>query len=480
MPIHHFLLLFLSSQFLAACGENAVFINRQDEKISSTAANADGFALHSANPRVNPDLFSVTGEGVFDPKQYSSTWGYCGSYREGNTHLAASCSNGGLAPKILGIPGSRYIEFANIGNPTASGNDRTELALGTMIPFDRTYYVSFDFRMPSSSSVNSNFLYAMQFWQCAPLSPIAGVRILSRNIMNFMVRHQNNPSATTVGQFTMSLDKWYSIVMGVQPNPAGNGKIEVWVDGSKIVDQRLPFGSNTKGHCLDNSGAPNMSHRVKFGIYKGSEAGVFNTNFDNVTGGFSTFLNPIPTSKPSAPSASVGKCIIKGAAGVTRFKENVSFDKCQKTCDEFKTAHPYRSCEFGEKVFLKTSATPQPTATPAPKKDEEDKRKKDEEDKKKAEEDKKKADEAAAKKKAEDDARKKAEEDKKKADEAAAKKKAEDDARKKAEEDKKKADEAAKKKAEEDKKKKAEEDKKKKDEEDKRKKDEEDKKKKKK
>jgi hypothetical protein len=290
-----------ASLVLVGCGEEVARLKNHPSALNhSQGSPLTQFDLNG-NPVARAEFFRVTGEGqVESPEKCSLSIGAGGNYREGSIFLSGKCQNQVFPPVILGSAGSRYVQFSTNGSLSTAGNDRVEFA-GPMIPFDKTISVSFDFKLPSSNPVHHTMFYALQVWQCSPLSPIAGMRVLPGNVVDFMVRHQNNPSGTSLGQFRMNPDVWYSFAMAVKPNPSGNGRMEVWANGVKIVDRSVPFGSNIAGSCEGNAGVPNASARVKFGIYKGAEAAVFRTFFDNVFAGTSGFgSGSQPVSQPSA------------------------------------------------------------------------------------------------------------------------------------------------------------------------------------
>jgi hypothetical protein len=129
----------------------------------------------------------------------------------------------------------------------------------------------------------------MQFWQCSPLSPIAGVRVDrgSSHGINFMTRHDNHPRGVITHRFTMEKDKWHSFVIAINPDPGGDGSFAVWVDGEDLGAWLGAFGSDKTGACNSHEGTPPQHHRLKFGIYKGNEPKIFRTHVANLRVGSS-------------------------------------------------------------------------------------------------------------------------------------------------------------------------------------------------
>lgn len=226
---------------------------------------------------------AVTGEGTIQhPERCDSRIHRGGNYQEGATRLMGKCEGSVEPPRIRAEAGNRYLEFRT-GGRTARGNDRVELALGPYRPFARTTYIGFRLRLPARAPVTHQGFYPLQLWQCAPLSPIAGVRVDrgSSHAINFMTRHRNRDAAVAA-RVRLTPGRWHAFVIAARPDPHGAGQFDVWADGRPIARWRGPYGSGDPGACQGVPGSPPQHYRLKFGIYKGNEPHRFVTHFDDL------------------------------------------------------------------------------------------------------------------------------------------------------------------------------------------------------
>ena len=231
----------------------------------------------------------VTGEGeILKPELCEPEINRGGNYQEGETYLMGKCERSVYPPVIKGEPGARYLEFSTAGEKVDGGNDRVELAYGPYFPFGETTYVGFQMRIPADSAVTNGMFYPLQFWQCAPLSPRAGIRVDrgTSHSINFMTRHDNTGGGST-HRFTMEKDQWHSFVIAINPDPGGDGLFRVWIDGEDQGAWTGAFGSDREDACRGQDGVPEQRHRLKFGIYKSNEPKVFKTHFTNMRVGSS-------------------------------------------------------------------------------------------------------------------------------------------------------------------------------------------------
>jgi hypothetical protein len=246
-------------------------------------------AAHSKNKkqkyRVDKNLIvNVTGRGdVLSPDQCSPTIGAGGNYVEDSTSLSGKCERGGISPVIAKEGKNKYLEFKTNG-VAIPGNDRTELARTSYFNFGRTTYISYKVRIPSTSPVHprGKMYYALQLWQCSPLSPIAGMRISegTSHDVNFVVRHNNSVTPVT-HRYSLKPDTWHQFLIVTNPNSTGEGSFQVIADGNDLGTWKGSYGSET-AKCSGNVNTPPQMYRVKWGIYKSNDPGkVFTLHYDD-------------------------------------------------------------------------------------------------------------------------------------------------------------------------------------------------------
>jgi hypothetical protein len=240
-------------------------------------------ALVLAAPVAAKELVTVTGDGsIQSPAQCSPSIGSGGNYVEGSLRLSGKCERGGTAPRIATEGGNRYLVFTTSGAKGA-GNDRTELAHPPMLPFGRTYTISFRFRMPAGAPVHrtGQMFYPLQIWQCSPLSPIAGMRLMqgTSHRLDFMVRSQNS-SAPVIARQSLVPGQWRQIELTLRPARDSSGSLVVRVDGKRIGIYRGAYGADPR-MCRSPGGS--NAWRMKFGIYKSNNPGArYEVHFDDV------------------------------------------------------------------------------------------------------------------------------------------------------------------------------------------------------
>lgn len=228
---------------------------------------------------------AVDGNGKIEkPGHCSPTIGSGSNYIQGKIRLAAKCENGGDRPRLGKDPdGNRYLSFVS-NRATAKTNTRTELAYLPYLPFDKPTTIRFRLRIPQGSPVNpaGQMQYIGQLWQCAPLSPIAGMRLVpgTSHVVDFPVRLQN--SATPVlARTALKPGQWHRVELVAQPslNPA-RGRMRITVDGKVLADWKGAYGSSPS-RCQGPSNS--TGYRVKFGIYRSaSQVSGFRVDFDDL------------------------------------------------------------------------------------------------------------------------------------------------------------------------------------------------------
>lgn len=230
-------------------------------------------------------VVQVDGSGRIEkPSHCSPKIGSGANYIQGKTRLAAKCENGGDRPRLAkDTDGNKYLSFAS-NKATASNNTRTELAYLPYLPFDQATTIRFRLRIPNGSPINppGQMQYIAQLWQCSPLSPLAGIRLVpgTSHVVDFPVRLQN--SATPVlARATLAPGRWHSVELIAQPslNPAV-GRMRISVDGKAVADWRGAYGSSPS-RC--QSPASSSGYRVKFGIYRSATiTDGFRVDFDDL------------------------------------------------------------------------------------------------------------------------------------------------------------------------------------------------------
>jgi len=229
------------------------------------------------------------GSEITSSQACSDKIGRGGNLVEGSDYYLGKCEGSGLSPQINGKAQGRYLEFSNNHNYKGGIKTRSELALTEeYFPFNERKYIGFKIQIPHGVSSTDDFFYLMQFWQCSPASPIAGIRVSrgdgnSHNI-NFMTR--NDSSSKTLGYYSLTPGAWHSVIIMIDPSSRsryGKGEMKVWIDqNGKALTYEGNIGYNNLGTCEKNKYPP-QHYRLKFGIYKGDEPGrKFNVRYDDI------------------------------------------------------------------------------------------------------------------------------------------------------------------------------------------------------
>ncbi|NMH60196.1 heparin lyase I family protein [Alteromonas ponticola] len=198
-----------------------------------------------------------------------------GDLVEGKLQLRGKCDGAGVSPDIrVDQQGEQFIYFETNPDYNKKGRTRTELALTReWFEFKKPVYMGFKIKVPEDSDVTNEFYYLMQWWQCAPNSPIAGIRMdrgTSHNI-NFMTRGDTRSASTA--KFELKPGEWHSFVVKGIVDPSGKeSEFSVWhsPDTAPIVS-KAAYGFQTKA-CKGTNDIP-QRFRLKFGVYKATEPG---------------------------------------------------------------------------------------------------------------------------------------------------------------------------------------------------------------
>ena len=230
-------------------------------------------ALFGTQPPLAQELVNATGNGtVQNPSLCSPTIGAGGNYTEGKLYLAGKCENGVVSPRIANEVNNKFLVFETSG-AIGSGNDRAELAYTPMLPFNKTHTVRFRFRIPKGAPIHRSgqMFYAIQAWQCSPLSPIAGMRLVqgtSHNV-DFIIRSENSRTPVIARQRLIP-GQWHQIELVMRPARNATGSLIVRIDGKQIGNYQGAYGSDPQ-RCRPLR--TSESWRAKFGIYKSNNPG---------------------------------------------------------------------------------------------------------------------------------------------------------------------------------------------------------------
>ena len=239
----------------------------------------------SHGPLQENTIYSITAESsepekatIEKPLKCSPKIGRGGNLREKGKHYKGKCEGSGLSPEIGGThKKQRYLLFKTLaGDMNLKGITRSELAITSKyFPFDEKIYVGFRIMIPEGVAVTNQFFYVMQMWQCAGLSPIAGVRLDrgSSHTIEFMTRGDSRSSSMM--RIKMEPSVWYSFIIKLRVDPEGKkSEFQVWSDKSESKATSLkPYGFKVR-ECSNNPGKIAPQHfRLKFGIYKGNGVG---------------------------------------------------------------------------------------------------------------------------------------------------------------------------------------------------------------
>ena len=215
----------------------------------------------------------------------SSQIGSGGNLLEDGQRYPGKCEGGGQAPAIVSSKSYlRHLWFRNDPSYAGDSKTRSELAFTQQyFPFDEQVYLGFRMMIPRGTdvSVNSAF-YLLQLWQCPQAGPIGGIRLTggTSHRVQFITRGDFEE-----GSF-VSLDMlpgvWHRFVVSIIARPRNGGEMKVWIDQNPdpVIDTSS-FGYFSLGKCAPGRRPP-QQFRVKFGIYKSTEAGkYFDVRYDD-------------------------------------------------------------------------------------------------------------------------------------------------------------------------------------------------------
>jgi hypothetical protein len=279
---------FVTIVILAGCSPWGVAEGGVSPRSGDPNVQKEATASLTPSSEVSAVYVAVTAEdraSIKGPENCGPEMGRGGNFTEGPHILKGKCNGGGLSPRIeYDHTGSHFLSFAIDPERSVAGKrDRTELAfVRRYFPFYEQLYIGFRLMIPEGVDSTDEFFYALQLWQCAGLSPIAGVRVErdTSHTINFMTRNQEDGRSRA--KFDLKPGQWHEFVLHIVPGPAGDALFHVFADGELLVRSLVPYGFSAADACGES---PNeQRYRVKFGIYKGGEPGKrFAVNYDDFT-----------------------------------------------------------------------------------------------------------------------------------------------------------------------------------------------------
>jgi inosine-uridine nucleoside N-ribohydrolase len=212
--------------------------------------SAGGRLLFDMNPRYGRIVGSAT-----------NTIGRGGNYIPQNdrhksdlvTSLRGKIDHGGKSPRIEGEGKNARVVFEASGKSTH--NDRSELAVGPMLPFGSVYEITYEFRYLGPVLEAGDF-YLLQIWQDPDRIPIAGIRLktFTHNEIELVGDEFGHVFSTTIEQDEYTLWRF---------------QIKVGHDGFiKLFDSRGEKLAERRGDLGYFSPEDDRHWRPKFGIYK--------------------------------------------------------------------------------------------------------------------------------------------------------------------------------------------------------------------
>ena len=150
-----------------------------------------------------------------------------------------------------------------------SGSRRTEISFRPSVEMDQVYWVAFRMYVVDWGEDSSQGLLGTQLHSGdndRGLSPSFAVYFTGRN-MRIEARYSTSanptPSSTVTARYAnqpLPFGRWVDLVFRFRHNTSGNGFLEAWMDGKRIVNHEGNLGFNTPGH----------KDYFKFGVYNWS------------------------------------------------------------------------------------------------------------------------------------------------------------------------------------------------------------------
>jgi hypothetical protein len=159
-------------------------------------------------------------------------------------------------------------------DPVTSKSKRAEISFGRNIEMDKVYWIAFSTFVPHWGSLSSSdsALFGTQVHSgdnSRGLSP--SLQLVSHGGQNFEVYAMHSTSTSPSQSNTVAyrstpqpipFGRWVDFVFKFRHNTSGSGFLQVWMDGSQIVNYQGNLGYNT----------PGFRDYAKFGYYNWSTA----------------------------------------------------------------------------------------------------------------------------------------------------------------------------------------------------------------
>ena len=161
--------------------------------------------------------------------------------------------------------GALLFQLGPDDRPT-SGSRRTEISFKPGIEMDKVYWVAFRMNVFDWGNDASQGLLGTQVHSgdnARRLSPSFGLYFTGRD-MRIEARYSTSATPSPGNSVTlkyagqaMPFGRWVDMVFRFRHNTSGNGLLEVWMNGKRIVNHQGNLGFNTPGY----------KDYVKFGVY---------------------------------------------------------------------------------------------------------------------------------------------------------------------------------------------------------------------
>ncbi len=183
-------------------------------------------------------------------------------------------------------------------SPTTQIKQRTEYSPMTNIPFYNTRYYGYRLAAIATSADITGWTVITQFQQLGTAnSPFVGIELSSSTtpgkisiMVGVMNEDYNNiggelgPLGHSVrfGPFDITPNQWYKVNMAIQPNPSGNGRVALWINDVKVLDETMKVGFPESYTTTNGVTYPfELAYRNKFGLYRKGQSSTVKVYFDN-------------------------------------------------------------------------------------------------------------------------------------------------------------------------------------------------------
>ncbi len=160
--------------------------------------------------------------------------------------------------------------------------------------WDKMNTVAFAMRLGRGYHVQSKNLQVSEWWQGSPYGAIAemflkpGTTKWAVGLENNANNTQGNGSEIVLDGQTLKVGQWYHFVIGVKPNYAAPGTVQVWQDGKLLInDSSTAIGYNPATGVGRREGKPMNDFDVEVGMYRPANSNDAEIFFDSIRWGSS-------------------------------------------------------------------------------------------------------------------------------------------------------------------------------------------------